>query len=276
MARPKLIVIDIDGTLIDSKTKLSPKVIDTIHRVTDDGALVTLATGRMVSASQIYIDELKIDLPTIALNGAFVGWVGDSREPIYHEPVSFESSRAILRAAWDIDATLIFVCCDRAFGRNISDLTAPALETWIVNISPLDDIDLIDGIEPTAILVAGEKSRVMTVKDATLSFGFEDITHYFFPSIRYYPMHYFEVRARGTDKGKGLAMLAEYLGISREEILAIGDYINDVPMAEIAGRFATPSNAHPEALTVADYISPFSNDENAVADILEKLYFDKS
>jgi hydroxymethylpyrimidine pyrophosphatase-like HAD family hydrolase len=100
-----------------------------------------------------------------------------------------------------------------------------------------------------------------------------DIEHFMFPSIRYFLMHYIEYRARGTNKGRGLAMLRKSLGIPRESVLAIGDYLNDIPMAEESGIFAVPANALEEVRAVADYISPSSNDEGAVAEILEELYF---
>jgi len=273
MTKPKLIAIDIDGTLIDSKTEIHPKVVETIRKVTADGAQVALATGRMVSACEKYLRQLNIKLPTIALNGSFVGWPNARRKPIYSETISRESSHKIIEAAWNCNITLILVDCDRAFVRNITELTGPALETWIVNISPLKDILDIDGTKPSLILIAGDGGDVTALQQRTNSFGITDIAHYLFPSIRYFPMHYLEIRARNVDKGKGLTMLAEYLGIRNEEILAIGDYINDIPMSGVAGTFAAPANARENVRAVADYVSPLTNNDGAVAEILEKLYF---
>ena len=83
-------------------------------------------------------------------------------------------------------------------------------------------------------------------------------------------MHYLEIRSRGTNKGKGLAMLAEELGYKRENIIAIGDYLNDISMRDTAGFFGAPANAHEEVVKIADYVSEFTNDETAVVDIIEK------
>ncbi len=273
MPRAKLIAIDIDGTLIDSKTHLKPEVIEAVLRAGNDGAHVTLATGRMVSAAKQYIDTLGIELPLVALNGAFVGWSGNCREPIYNEPVSPVSSRAICKAAWDTDCSLLYVSRDTAFGRNINEITSPALSTWIDNISPLESIDSLEVMEPSLILIAGDKDETANLDRLIKGLGLEDTEHFFFPSMRFYPMHYLEIRALGTNKGKGLLKLAEFLDIRPEEILAIGDYINDVPMAEVVGAFAAPASAREEVKAIADYVSPFSNDEGAVAEILETLYF---
>ena len=274
MPKPKLIAIDIDGTLIDSKTEILPEVVEAIKKVVADGALIALATGRMISACEQYLRQLNIELPTIALNGSFVGWTDTRMEPIYSETISHGTAHKIIETAWDSDVTLILVDCDHAFVRNITNITGPALETWIVNISPLKNTLDIDGTEPSLILIAGDGGDVATLQRRTSSLGIPDIDHYLFPSIRYYPMHYLEIRTRGVDKGKGLAVLADYLGIRYEDILAIGDYINDVPMAGIAGTFAVPANAREDVRAVADYVSPLSNNEGAVAEILETLYFE--
>jgi len=273
MSRPKLIAIDIDGTLVDSQVKLDPEVKNAVLRAKEDGALVTLATGRMVSAASKYIDALEIDLPLVALNGVFVGWKDNCREPIYHEAISHHSAQAIVHAVWNSKSTLLCVHCDRAFGRNIDDLTGPAISTWIVNVDPLEEIDSLDGIEPSTILIAGNEEIISELYTNAEGIFRDDTERYFFPSMRYYPMHYLEIRARGTNKGKGLRKLAEYLGIRAEEVLAIGDYINDFEMAQYAGIFAAPANAHDEIKEIADYVSPSTNDGAAVSEIINKLYF---
>jgi len=271
--KPRLIAIDVDGTLIDSRTRINPEVAASVKVAIEDGAMVALATGRMISAAKQYIDELGIDKPVVALNGSFVGWPGEEREPIYSEPISKESAQKLIELSWDAGVTLISVCCERAFARNITEITSPALASWIVNISPFEKFNSYNGGMPSAILVAGGKDEVTSLHDMIKSLKLSDIDKYFFPSIRYFPMHYLEIRAKGTNKGRGLEMLAKHLGVTHDEILAIGDYLNDLPMAKVANIFAVPSNAHPEALAIADYISPLTNDEGAVAEILDTHYF---
>ncbi len=272
MPKPKLIAIDIDGTLIDSKTGLRPDVESAILRAKADGAMVTLATGRMISAAREFIDRLDIDLPIIALNGSLVA-ADNGDSPLYHEPISSDSSRLLVERAWETPSTLIFICCDKAFTRNITDITGPALETWIANITDFPDSSIIASSRPTCILVAGEQAEIGDIYDATKSLNLCDIEHYMFPSIRYFHMHYIEYRAKGTNKGTALRILRESLGIQRKDVLAIGDYLNDLPMAEEAGIFAAPANARIEVQELADYVSPLTNDQGAVAQILEHLYF---
>ncbi len=273
MPRPKLIAIDIDGTLVNSEVRLESSVIDAIFRARRDGALVTLATGRMVSSAAEFIERLEIELPVVALNGAFVGWQHNCREPIYHAPILSKYTLAVTRASWDTNCTIVHVNCDSALGRNITDLTAPALSSWIVNIDPLEDINIVKEMEISTILIAGDENEITRLNKRTGEILAGNALHYLFPSIRYYPMHYLEIRAVGTSKGDGLMRLANHLGIDASEVLAIGDYLNDIEMAQMAGSFGAPANSRDEILEIADYVSPYSNNEGAVADIIEKMYF---
>jgi hypothetical protein len=79
-----------------------------------------------------------------------------------------------------------------------------------------------------------------------------------------------EVTAVGVNKAAGLAELAEELGIEADQVVAFGDYPNDVPMLAWAGRGVAVANAHAEVLAIADEVTA-SNDEDGVALVLEQL-----
>ena len=79
-----------------------------------------------------------------------------------------------------------------------------------------------------------------------------------------------ELLALGVSKASGVAFVAEQLGISPAEILAIGDMPNDLPMLDWAGRFAAPANAHEVVLTTVDVVLA-DCDEDGVATLIEQL-----
>jgi len=270
MSSDKLIAIDVDGTLINHKTTLLPEVAQRIIEIKNSGIDITLATGRMASAALTYIEALEIDLPVVALNGVFVGSPIDATEPIYHEPVSNSSLNRIIDVVEDIPVSTVIAMGNKALGRNINDITKPALDSWIVNISPYDRRNIDKLQNASIILIAGDEKSTRNAKKRLENSNLVDVDIFFFPSIRYFPMHYLEIRSRGTNKGKGLAMLAEELGYKRENIIAIGDYLNDISMRDTAGFFGAPANAHEEVVKIADYVSEFTNDETAVVDIIEK------
>src|SRR5690606_10804719 len=80
-----------------------------------------------------------------------------------------------------------------------------------------------------------------------------------------------ELQPCGITKATGLALAAEYLGLSREHALAFGDMPNDVPMFRWAAHGVAMANAHPELKSVADEIT-LSNEDDGVAVVLERLF----
>ena len=85
--------------------------------------------------------------------------------------------------------------------------------------------------------------------------------------------YYLNISLRGVTKGSALRMLASGIGVSREEIAAIGDTEGDLPLREEASFFACPSNATPRAAEVADYVSP-KPDVAGLMDILDRITSD--
>lgn len=79
-----------------------------------------------------------------------------------------------------------------------------------------------------------------------------------------------EVSATGVSKAAAVAELCDELGIAATDVLALGDYPNDLPMLAWAGRGVAVANAHPEVLAAADEVTA-SNDEDGVAQVLESL-----
>ena len=79
-----------------------------------------------------------------------------------------------------------------------------------------------------------------------------------------------EICAAGVSKAAALAELCGELGIARDEVIAFGDYPNDLPMLEWAGYAVAVANAHPDVLRVADEVTA-SNADDGVAVVLERF-----
>ena len=86
----------------------------------------------------------------------------------------------------------------------------------------------------------------------------------------YQYFNFLEVLEAGSDKGIALAWLAEYLGIGREEVMAIGDAHNDIGMIGWAGLGCAVGNAAPEVKSAARLIAEPGHEEDAVAWLIEK------
>lgn len=85
----------------------------------------------------------------------------------------------------------------------------------------------------------------------------------------------FEVLHKEADKGQALKRLCEILNVDLKSTLAIGDSNNDKTMLNMAGVSATCGNGRDSVKEMVDIVSNYSNDEDGVCDILEKVFFDK-
>ena len=82
--------------------------------------------------------------------------------------------------------------------------------------------------------------------------------------------YFLEVVPEGIDKAKSLDVLATSMGLTSENVMAIGDGLNDIPMLQYAGLAVAMGNAYPEVKQIADEIT-LTNDEDGVAKAVEKL-----
>jgi hypothetical protein len=83
--------------------------------------------------------------------------------------------------------------------------------------------------------------------------------------------YFLEVLPPGADKGSALERLTSMLGLSLARAMAIGDAMNDLGMVRAAGFGCAPANAVPEVKAAARYISLRTNEEDAVADLVERV-----
>jgi hydroxymethylpyrimidine pyrophosphatase-like HAD family hydrolase len=222
----------------------------------------------MIAASKSYAGELGIDLPLIAINGALVHCHSTDKR-IFHYPIAQSDYDAMENILINTDASVSIVLGDKAFGWNLTDFIRARLSSWIVDIQEIPHDRAPKN--PTMVMVSGDEEPVRATYNLLKTISFGSIQYFMFPSIRYYPMWYLEIRSTNADKGLALSALSSLLNIDKNNVLVIGDYLNDLPMFDFAGVKATISNAHHDVSSISDYVSPFSCDNDGVADIIEKL-----
>ncbi|MCM8785551.1 MAG: Cof-type HAD-IIB family hydrolase, partial [Candidatus Omnitrophica bacterium] len=105
----KLLAIDLDGTLLDSKGKINKEDKIALKRFYKKGGIVALASGRMTDCVSIYSKILEIDTPLIVYNGAMVRLrEKEKRKIVYHNPVPLKYSRFIIDYCFKKDFFLNF------------------------------------------------------------------------------------------------------------------------------------------------------------------------
>jgi Cof subfamily protein (haloacid dehalogenase superfamily) len=280
----RLLALDLDGTLLDSHGRLSVRNRRAIDAARERDVRVAVVTGRRFRDARPLALELGLDVPVIAHNGALTKHAR-TLETVAAIHLPLAAARAVLRVgrAHNADALV----SDDADGPgvlvydHIDETNRPAFEymEWarrihgaeaeqaIMRVPSLEDyldhapVHIAYSGTDTEMLRLGEVLRrelngtvklMITIYPAK-QFGLVDVLH---PEV---------------SKGTGLAAVAAEYGISRADVLAIGDNHNDVEMLEFAGTRVAVANAERAVRELAGIHVTASNDEDGVAVAIEKF-----
>ncbi len=250
----KLLVVDIDGTLLGKNGTISAEDREALARACALGIQVSLSTGRVAQASLRIINQLSLDGCHIFSDGALVSNPKQGKE-VYVQPISKAVVRRAVGFAHLNEINLEFYSTTHYFAER---------ESWSTDIRRQ-----FFGIEPTIIDFTNlwQQERIikgtLTVsspeeraKASRFCLQFEDSLHFSSTKSPAYPeVDFINVLAPGVSKKKALEALASHLGISMSEIIAIGDGANDISLLSSVGLAIAMDNAPDEVKAVADYVT---------------------
>ena len=230
----RLVALDIDGTLLPPGVHVDAipdeAMTKAVHELHDAGIVVVLATGRMFPGTVHIAEHLGIDQPLICQQGASVHQFDGSlrhgfaiEEAIALELIDFGAEHAWPLAWFDSERYLVTAHTPQAqFFADVSRVEMeihPEPHTSGVRATGIDIISTREDSPDVHVLLEARYAGRITLLD--------------FPSVT-------AVHAPEASKGNALHMLADELGIRREEVLAIGDSVNDASMLNWAGHSAAP------------------------------------
>jgi Cof subfamily protein (haloacid dehalogenase superfamily) len=266
-----LVAIDIDGTLVDSRNRLSASIAPSIRAVQARGIGVTLVSGRPKLKMMPLMNELGLKLPYISSGGAYIADPSD-HTVIYYSPLAQAEVVEIVELARAVKAPLIAQGPDHLYYEGnveeleqliaVSKINMTGVEGSEIDIIQVDDV-LRECPEPTKITICGDPVGLLQIEE---KLRLRNLPLY----LTYSAPTYLEITRSGVNKGEALKLLASHLAIPLERILVIGDSRNDISMFEVAGMAVAMGNAPGEVKVAAKLIAP-SNDEDGVAWVLRKL-----
>ncbi|MBI2193480.1 MAG: HAD family phosphatase [Planctomycetes bacterium] len=270
--RYRLLALDLDGTLINRRGEIQEADREALRRTEAAGATIALASGRMGAAIQPVFDQLGLDGPIIAYNGAMVKLSGRAgRATIFHQPVHREFAQSIVDFVYWFNAHAPEG--DRLhLNYYLEDLLyAHAPTVWSDRYHRqtgsifhyVGDLRQFHGQSPTKLIVMTHPER----RDILLQ-----LLSFHLPGRVYlaktWPEYHLEIMDAGVNKGVALLALARHLGIGAGEIMAFGDAGNDVPMLELEGVFGVAlASGTAEAIEAADWVAPGCDDCGVAAAI---------
>lgn len=260
MEKIDLVAIDIDGTLIDDHLKVSENTIDIIKDLKRRDIEVSLVSGRAHAAAKLIMDQIGIELPIISHNGGKVTLedgriIRNEKFPISHikEVLHYAERNNLFIKAYIDD--LFYVTYDSERNKEFS-------KRFGVDYKIIEDPhkDIIEDIN--LLLLYFEKEITMNEINKFQGLDVEITT-----SIP----HALEFIPKGISKAEGLKDLKKHLNIKRENILAIGNSLNDLSMLEFAGSGIAMKNSDPLLLEHFQNMSRFTNNEEGVYHILKEI-----
>ena len=281
----KLLALDLDGTLLDSRGEISEINKKAIRRAEEKGVLVTIATGRRFRDALPVGLQMELNAPLITHNGALLKYA-QTLETVAVSIVPKEIVSEILLIGRDFGADAMIsadptgkgvLLYDRISDENIplqkyiawsKRLHGAEAEEAVHHVENLESVS--EEIETVHVSFSGacatmahlemilrgeleQSATVLTTVYSKLDFTLIDIL----PS--------------DASKGIGVEKLALLNNLSAENVMVMGDNFNDLEMLEYAGTSVLMGNASPELLERPDFFSTLSNDENGVALAIEKF-----
>ena len=258
-----LICSDLDGTLLDEKKQISKENLDAIEHFTKNGGLFTYMTGRIPLGLIPVLKQYTPKIPLGCINGAGLFDIEKNKMVwcCHVDKKIFEMVDFVYKAF--PGAGIELTCENEIYFARHSDFTRKhqSDEKLPERLCDYKNFDL----PMVKVLIADDMDNIEKIKDALGEHPLRD-EFSFIRSDKWY----YEILPRGVSKGNVLLKLAELMGISRKNTIAIGDNENDVSMIEEAGIGIAVKNAYPKLKENAQYIT-VSNKEHAIARVIDDI-----
>lgn len=270
----KLVALDLDGTLLDSDKKLSNRNREALQRCMDQGVHIVPATGRTLDGIPDTLKEMSGIRYAITTNGA---QIEDIKE--HHIIAEAKMDRGLVLSIMDIVHKYPVMYDAYIDGRGKSETRfmehlehyalTPQIQTlvWRTRDIVPDIRQYVAGcgqqVEKVNLFFENTDIRAQ-VRELLEPIAGITITSSMWNNL--------EINAENATKGNGIMRLAEYLQLSKQEIMSCGDGENDLSMLQAAGIGVAMANAEEVILKNADYVT-LSNDEDGVAAAIERFVF---
>jgi Cof subfamily protein (haloacid dehalogenase superfamily) len=276
MTRYKLVAVDVDGTLLDSRAELRPAAQDALRRAAAAGLHVVLCTGRRYRTAFPIAREAGLPLPIVCHSGALVKDTATHRT-LLAQPMPQAVFARLLDALAEVGLTPLVYTDTYERGTDFflergAPLTRYHEDYLGKNAEQFAVLDSLARDVPAPVLQVctfGELAELEALRPRLRERLAGQTTCHLLSSAKYLG-HFLEFQAGPASKWAALAGMAERHGIAREAIVAIGDDENDISMLREAGLGVAMGNAPYPVKRAADVVTA-SNDDDGVVRIIDRL-----
>ena len=255
----RLLVSDIDGTLVNKAKELTPATLDAVARLRAEGMAFTVISARPRSGLMPIADALAIDGPMAAFNGGTL-FHRDGRIDAQHV-VDPAVARGVVAMAGGVDT---WVFADDRWYASTDQGAHVGSERKASNQEPVvrgDFADLLDRADKITFI--SDESGVLDALHAKVEGAFAGRA-----TVAKSQSYYLDITATEANKGTGITALAAAYGVALEQTVAIGDQANDLPMLRRAGLAIAMGNAPPDVQAAARHVTA-ANTADGVAQAID-------
>ncbi len=260
----KFVAADMDGTLLNSRGEITPATVEEIRKLAEKDVVFTVSTGRPIQGVTKYKEVLGLSGPVITYNGAMIVNAEDHKV-LFEQGLLREDARKIWELGQTYNTTMCIWAGNQLYGNRLDDKIHDYKKLSGVEPILAEDIETLLDIGITKILWYDEVERIESFL-AQLS---PDL----FCEVSYCTSKptFLEFFSDKVSKAVAMEKIGELLGISREEMVAIGDGLNDLSMIQYAGLGVAMGNAAKEVKEHAQFVTD-TNDEEGVKKVLVKFF----
>jgi len=261
----RMVVSDVDGTLVDAERTLRPTTIAAAAKLHDAGVLLALQSSRPPLGMAMFVAPLGLTAPLVGFNGAMT--VTPDQQPLAEVPISAEAASVVLSTLAEASVSIWAFEGSRWL---VADRDGPRVQHHAADVryqpELVDDVAAaVAGLSVTKIVGVSDDHDAVAHAEALLHAACGAQVS----ATRSQPC-YLDVTDARADKGAGLLSLCDLLDVPAEAVLAIGDGANDTAMFSAAGIGVAMGNARPEVRAAADVVTG-ANTADGWADAINDL-----
>lgn len=264
----KMIVTDLDDTLLTSNGTISEENKQAIIKAQESGIKFVLASGRPTFAMKHLVKELQLDKfgsYIITYNGAMIVDCKDFNEIFTHNLLQ-EDIHSLYNFSKENGVEIITYIGDDIISETKSEYVDVEITLTKMNFKKVDSFKHSVEISAPKCIMLEEPQYLEKVQNILKK------NHGDKYSIAISKPYFLEVTKKDVDKGQTLLRLAKDLDINPEEIIAVGDSYNDVTMLQVVGLPVAVENAKEELKSIAKFITT-SNENHGLKTVIEKYIF---
>ncbi len=259
--KPKMIVLDLDGTTLNSKNVIPENLKEIlINQVKKRSCRVVLASGRSISSMKLLASDLGLTAPLITLNGGVI--IDPATRDIFNEKnLTLDTYKKSLQILNMLNIDFVVFTSFGVFADKPSEITDILIKytenkiKWTIDFSSIKN--------PVKILfIPKSKESNNEIKKQTSLLDIDIIESGF---------SFTEIVPKGVNKGSALKIVANMLTIDAKDIIAFGDNENDIEMLQFAGTGVAMGNAPDHVKAEADLVTD-TNDDDGIYNILKQIF----